>query len=97
MNTIGHNYKEAIWNNFKHNAVNRNEESVFAALNTNVKDSENMVVLPKVEKIELTKIDDLHDKLTLIWADYKTEGIMTWRPSTNKNENAMVFSGFDFE
>ena len=95
MSTIGKNIKDAINNNFMYNVMQRNTESVTAALNTNVRDSVNMVVLPKVDKVELTKIDDLHDKLSLSWDDYKTEGVITWKPSTNKNWEAMVFCGIE--
>ena len=95
MSTIGKNIKDAINNNFMYNVMQRNTESVTAALNTNVRDSVNMVVLPKVDKVELTKIDDLHDKLSLSWDDYKTEGVITWKPSTNKNWDAMVFCGIE--
>ena len=96
MSTIGKNIKDAINNNFMYNVMERNAKSVIAALNTGVRDSENMVVLPKVDNVELTKIDDLHDKLSLSWDDYKTEGVVTWKPSANKNwENAVVFCGIE--
>ena len=96
MSTIGKNIKDAINNNFMYNVIQRNAESVIAALNTSVSGSENMVVLPKADKVELTKIDDLHDKLSLSWDDYKTEGVVTWKPSANKNwENAVVFCGIE--
>jgi hypothetical protein len=95
MSTIGKNIKDAINNNFMYNVIQRNAESVIAALNTSVSGSENMVVLPKADKVELTKIDDLHDKLSLSWDDYKTEGVVTWKPSTNKNWEAMVFCGIE--
>ena len=95
MSTIGKNIKDAINNNFMYNVIQRNTKSVTAALNTNVRDSVNMVVLPKVDNVELTKIDDLHDKLSLSWDDYKTEGVITWKPSTNKNWDAMVFCGIE--
>jgi hypothetical protein len=95
MSTIGKNIKDAINNNFMYNVIQRNTKSVTAALNTNVRDSVNMVVLPNVDKVELTKIDDLHDKLSLSWDDYKTEGVITWKPSTNKNWDAMVFCGIE--
>ena len=95
MSTIGKNIKEAINNNFMHNVIGRSVEGIQSALNTNVKGSDNMVVLPKVDKVELTKIDDLHDKLSLSWDDYKTEGVITWKPSENKLETAMVFYGIE--
>ena len=95
MATIGQNFKQAINNNFKHNMINRDAESIFAALNVGVKDSDNMVVLPKVEKVELTTIDDLHDKLSLSWDDYKTEGVITWRPSIIEDSKEMVFCNIE--
>ena len=95
MATIGQNYKQAINNNFRHCAFKRDAESVFNALNISVKGSDNMTILPKVEKVELTTIDDLHDKLSLSWDDYKTEGVVTWRPSDNKISNEMVFCGIE--
>ena len=95
MATIGQNYKDAINRNFRYNTIGRNTESILNALNIGVKGSDNMVILPKVEKIELTKIDDLHDKLSLSWDDYKTEGVVTWKPSVNKLETAMVFCGIE--
>ena len=95
MSTIGKNIKDAINNNFMYNVMERSAKSVIAALNTSVRDSENMVVLPKVDNVELTKIDDLHDKLSLSWDDYKTEGVVTWKPSANKIETAMVFCGIE--
>ena len=94
MSTIGKNIKDAINNNFMYNVMQRNTESVTAALNTNVRDSVNMVVLPKVDKVELTKIDDLHDKLSLSWDDYKTEGVVTWKPSTNKHNKKFKLNIF---
>ena len=94
MSTIGQNFKQAINNNFKHNMISRDAESIFAALNVGVKDSDNMVVLPKVEKIELTKIDDLHDKLSLSYDDGKdVEGTITWRKSADGKQ--FVFSKFE--
>ena len=95
MATIGKNYKEAINRNFMHVAMKRDAESVFEALNIGLKGSDNMIMLPKVEKVELTKVDDLHDKLSLSWDDYKTEGVVTWRPSESKVVEAMVFCGIE--
>lgn len=95
MNTIGQNYKEAINNDFKHSVIKRDAESILNALNIGVKGSDNVTILPKVEKVELEKIDDLHDKLSLFWADYKTEGVVTWKLSDSKMVNAMVFCGIE--
>ena len=87
MSTIGNNIKNAINNNFMHNVIGRSAEGVYNALNTKVKGSENMVVLPQVDKVD--------DKLSLSWDDYKIEGVVTWKPSANKLENAMVFYGIE--
>lgn len=95
MATIGKNYKDAINNDFRNTAIGRDSESIFNALNIGIKGSDNMTILPKVEKVELTTIDDLHDKLSLSWDDYKTEGVVTWKPSANKLETAMVFCGIE--
>ena len=95
MATIGQNYKDAINRNFMFNVMQRDAKSVFDALTIGVKGSDNMVALPKVEKVELTKIDDLHDKLSLSWDDYKTEGVVTWKPSDNKTMEAVVFCGIE--
>ena len=95
MSTIGNNIKVAINNNFMHNVIGRSADEVRNALNIKVKGSENMVVLPQIDKVELATIDDLHDKLSLSWDDYKVEGVVTWKPSANKLEKAMVFYGIE--
>ena len=95
MSTIGNNIKVAINNNFMHNVIGRSADEVRNALNTKVKGSDNMVVLPQIDKVELATIDDLHDKLSLSWDDYKVEGVVTWKPSANKVEKAMVFYGIE--
>ena len=94
MSTIGQNYKQAINNNFRHCAIKRDAESVFNALNIGIKGSDNMTILPKVEKVELTTIDDLHDKLSLSYDDGKdVEGTITWRKSADGKQ--FVFSKFE--
>lgn len=91
MATIGQNYKDAINRNFIYYVMQRDAQSIQETLSTKVKGSENVIMLPKVDNIELTKIDDLHDKLSLSWDDYKVEGVITWRPS----KNAVVFCGIE--
>ena len=93
METIGNNYKKAINNNLIYNQIERSADGVASAININVKDSNHMHILPNVEKVELEKIDDLHDKLSLYWSDYKIEGVVAWKPSANKETKAMVFYG----
>lgn len=93
METIGNNYKKAINNNLIYNLIERSEDGITSAINIGIKDSNNMQILPSVEKVELEQIDDLHDKLSLYWADYKIEGVIAWKPSANKLTKAMVFYG----
>lgn len=93
METIGNNYKKAINNNLIYTLIERSADGIASAININVKDSNHMHILPNVEKVELEKVDDLHDKLSLYWADYKIEGVVAWKPSANKPTKAMVFYG----
>lgn len=93
METIGTNYKKAINNNLIYTLIERSADGVASAININVKDSNHMHILPNVEKVELEQIDDLHDKLSLYWSDYKIEGVVAWKPSANKLTKAMVFYG----
>lgn len=95
MNTIGENYKQAINGNFRYNLIERSADGIANALNVNVKDSEHMSVLPNVEGVKLEQIDESHDKVTLLWADYKVEGVVSWKPSANKLQKAMVFYGIE--
>ena len=85
MSTLSNNIKDAINRNFEFNVVERNAESVFNMLNTCVKGSDDMVVLPHVDKVELTEVD-------LLWDDYKVEGTITWTPSKNPTtKDSVVF------
>ena len=34
-----------------------------------------------VKSVKVTPVDDLHDKLSLLWDDYKVEGTITWKQS----------------
>ena len=92
MSTLSNNIKDAINRNFEFNVVERNAKSVFNMLNTHAKGSDDMVVLPHVDKVELTEIDALHDKVSLLWDDYKVEGTITWTPSNNPiTKGSVVF------
>jgi hypothetical protein len=92
MSTLSNNIKDAINRNFEFNVVERNAKSVFNMLNTHAKGSDDMVVLPHVDKVELTEIDALHDKVSLLWDDYKVEGTITWTPSKNDlTKDSVVF------
>ena len=92
MSTLSNNIKDAINRNFEFNVVERNAKSVFNMLNTHAKGSDDMVVLPHVDKVELTEVDALHDKVSLLWDDYKVEGTITWTPSKNPTtKDSVVF------
>ena len=92
MSTLSNNIKDAINRNFEFNVIERNAESVFNMLNTCVKGSDDMIVLPHVDKVELAEIDALHDKVSLLWDDYKVEGTITWTPSNNPiTKGSVVF------
>ena len=92
MSTLSNNIKDAINRNFEFNVVERNAKSVFNMLNTHAKGSDDMVVLPHVDKVELTEVDALHDKVSLLWDDYKVEGTITWTPSKNTlTKDSVVF------
>ncbi len=95
MNTIGKNYKNAINGNFKFTLIERSCKGIADTFNKNIKGSDNMSILPKVEEVELKCIDDTHDNVTLLWADYKIDGVITWLPSKNERQGAMVFDKID--
>ena len=95
METIGESLKKAINFNFRYTLIERSKDGIISALNVGVKGSNNMCVLPNIEYASLERIDDTHDKLLLSWSDYQTEGIVTWKPSTNKATKSMVFYGIE--
>lgn len=95
METIGTDYKNAINKNFLYSLIERNEEGIANTFNGGVHHCPNMCIVPKVEEIKLVKIDNFHDKLSLRWADYTIEGIISWKPSDNKTTKAMVFYGIE--
>lgn len=79
--TIREAYIEAINANFRHICVKRDSKEIYEAFNVKIKGSDNMHVFPNVPMIKLETIDDLHDKLSLCYDDFKVEGVVTWRPS----------------
>lgn len=91
METIGNNFKQAINDNFRYHLMERTAKGVADIMFGNIRTTATMHLLPKAESITLDKIDDLHDKIVLGWADYSIEGVLTWKPSNNK----MVFCGIE--
>ena len=80
MESIKDSIKALVDSNFKGVMFfERNEREFTETLNTGVHKSANMRVFPKVSKVEVTKIDDSHDEVKLIWSDLEVKGIMTWR------------------
>ena len=61
--------------------MSRDSECVKNTLNVLVKGSDNVHFMPCVPEVKVEKIDDLHDKLSLLYDDYKVEGVVTWRES----------------
>lgn len=63
--------------------ISREPKDVLAILNIGVKGSNNMRITPEIDRVEVEHIDEVTDKLTLIWDDYQFEGIVSWRRSEN--------------
>ena len=77
---ISDSFKVAINNTFKHTVFwKRDEETFLKTFNIKVKGSDNMAMLPPIDNVGIEKIDETHDKLTLIYDDYNVDGIVTWR------------------
>jgi len=74
VNSINIGFKNCVF-------MSRDEECVKNTLNVLVKGSDNVHFVPCVPEIKVEKIDDLHDKLSLLYDDYKVEGVVTWRES----------------
>jgi len=80
MESIKDKLKELASTNFKNVMLfERTERELAETLNVGVHKSANMRVFPEVSKVEVTKIDDTHDDVKLLWSDLEVKGIMTWR------------------
>ena len=95
METIGSAYKKALNNNFQFSLIERDEKGFLTALNMSPSLCVNMSIMPRVERIELKRIDEFHDGVRLYWSDYTIEGVVTWKPSSNKLNRTMVFYGIE--
>ena len=79
MESIKDKLKELLFRNFENVMFfERNEREFTETLNTGVHKSANMRVFPEVSKVEVTKIDEVHDEVKLIWSDLEVKGIVTW-------------------
>ena len=74
--------------------LNRNPKTIEGIISGKINDP-NIVVLPiRPKEIKVTTIDDLHDKLSLLYDDGKdVEGTITWRKSADGQH--FVFSKFE--
>ena len=74
--------------------LNRNPKTIEGIISGKINDP-NIVVLPiRPKEIKVTTIDDLHDKLSLLYDDGKdVEGTITWRKSANDEQ--FVFDKFE--
>lgn len=73
-NSINIGFKNCVF-------MSRDAECVKNTLNVLVKGSDTIHFMPCVPEVKVEKIDDLHDKLSLLYDDYKVEGVVTWRES----------------
>lgn len=74
VNSINVGFKNCVF-------MSRDAECMRNTLNVLVKGSDNVHFIPCVPEVKVEKIDDLHDKLSLLYDDYKVEGVVTWRAS----------------
>ena len=80
MESIKDKLKELVNNNFKNVMFfERTEREVIETLNVGVHKSANMRVFPEVSKVEVTKLNDTHDEVKLIWSDLELKGVIEWR------------------
>lgn len=89
--TIADSFKDAINNAFAGTIfVNRNSELILNVLNTKVHGSNNVSIIPPIPYLEVNKLDDTHDKVWIKFDDYSFEGIIHWRPCTNKKHYVFI-------
>ena len=80
---ISDSYKESIYNGFIHTSFrDRTAETIKATLNANVIGSGNVTLVPKIDKLEVTKVNDMTDSVTFIYDDFKFSLVFNWRKST---------------
>ena len=89
--TIGQSIKIAINAAFV-NAIfqGRDADTIRNTLNTKMHGSNNMWIIMPIPDVKVEKLDDMHDKVTLLYEDAQIEGIVTWNAS-KVMENCFVF------
>ena len=89
--TIGQSIKIAINAAFANTTFRgRDAITIRNTLNTKVHGSNNMLVMIPVPDVKVEKLDDMHDKITLIYDDMQIEGVITWGAS-KLMESCFVF------
>ena len=89
--TIKESIKIAILSVFKHTLFrSRSAEYVMEVFAMKHKGSATMGFLLPIPKVEVTTIDNLHDKWTLVYDDLTIDYIVTWRPSKIKTEQYVM-------
>ncbi len=73
--------------------LNRNPKSVEGIITDKINDPKIVVLSVKPKAVKVETIDDLHDKLSLLYDDKDVEGVITWRQSSNGKH--FVFSKFE--
>lgn len=79
---------ETINDNFRDICTKREKNSLLNnVFNSHINGSANMHLLPSVSSIELKTIDETHDNITLLYDDYRIDGVITWKPSIYMKEH----------
>ena len=90
---IGDDYKERINNLFKYIVFyKRDSKSIIKTLKPKVHGSNLEALSVPLECFKVENIDEAHDKLTLTFADYVIEGVITWK---GNNEGHWIFMGYE--
>ena len=79
---ISDSYKDSIYNGFIHTSFrDRTAETIKKTLNANVIGSGNVTLVPKIDKLEVSKVSDMTDEVTFIYDDFKFSLVFKWRKS----------------
>jgi len=82
--SIADAFKQTIKNAFIHSIfLKRDKEFIIKTLNTKAHGSASVSMIPPIQKVEVEKIDDTHDKVTFGYDDYAFDCVITWKPCTN--------------
>ena len=82
--SIAEAFKQAIKDAFMHSIfLKRDKEFIIKTLSAKAYRSNNVSLIPPIQKVEIEKIDDTHDKVTFDYDDYTFVGVITWKPCAN--------------